>query len=78
MVRLPREAWRIPRFTGIRTDEAEEVMPPPESKLPLTEQEKDLLDRWIKEGGKYDTHWAFGLLPGPWKFPRPSTPSPAQ
>ena len=62
--------WRI------RTDEAEELMPPPESKLPLTEQEKDLLDRWIKEGGKYDTHWAFGLLPESVEVPSSKHPSP--
>ena len=62
--------WRI------RTDEAEELMPPPESKLPLTEQEKDLLDRWIKEGGKYDTHWAFGLLPKSVEVPSSKHPSP--
>ena len=61
--------WRI------RTDEAEELMPPPESKLPLTEQEKDLLDRWIKEGGKYDTHWAFGLLPKSVEVPSSKHPS---
>tara|TARA_B100001115_G_scaffold182171_1_gene177830 strand:+ start:551 stop:4282 length:3732 start_codon:yes stop_codon:yes gene_type:complete len=62
--------WRI------RTNEADEVMPPPESKLPLTEREKDLLDQWIKEGGKYDSHWAFRLLPESVEVPPSKHPSP--
>jgi hypothetical protein len=43
----------------IHSDDKDEVMPPPESKLSLTEVEKDLLDQWIAEGADYDTHWAF-------------------
>jgi hypothetical protein len=43
----------------IRSDDPEEIMPPPESKATLTEKEKDLLDQWIAEGAKYDKHWAF-------------------
>ena len=34
-------------------------MPPPDSKLTLSEKEKSLLDQWIEEGAKYDKHWAF-------------------
>ena len=40
------------------TDDAER-MPPPESKKSLTETEKDLLRRWVAEGGEYQAHWAF-------------------
>jgi hypothetical protein len=43
----------------IRSDDPEEIMPPPESHAILTAKEKDLLDQWIKEGAKYDKHWAF-------------------
>ena len=43
----------------IHSDEQDEIMPPPESHTGLTQQEKELLDRWIKEGAKYDKHWAF-------------------
>ena len=42
----------------ISTD-PDEVMPPPELHRPLTASEKDILTRWIKEGAKYDPHWAF-------------------
>ena len=49
--------WRI------RSDDPDDVMPPPKAKLPLTKQEIDLLDQWIKEGGKYAKHWSFQSLP---------------
>jgi len=36
------------------------LMPQPESHLPrLTEKEVNLLKQWIKEGAKYENHWAF-------------------
>ncbi|MFN3166101.1 MAG: PSD1 and planctomycete cytochrome C domain-containing protein [Phycisphaeraceae bacterium] len=35
------------------------VMPPPKSKLTLTDEEKKLIERWIKEGAKYESHWSF-------------------
>ncbi|MBT7916405.1 MAG: peptidylprolyl isomerase, partial [Planctomycetaceae bacterium] len=34
----------------IRSDDPDEIMPPPESHATLTAKEKDLLDQWIKEG----------------------------
>ena len=34
-------------------------MPPPESKLTLSEEEIALLERWIAEGARYSEHWAF-------------------
>ena len=43
----------------IHSDDPDEIMPPPESHSSLTQQEKELLDRWIKDGAKYDKHWAF-------------------
>lgn len=35
------------------------VMPPPETKQPLTQQEIDLLTKWIKQGANWKPHWAF-------------------
>src|SRR5438874_7874269 len=44
----------------ITSKEPEEVMPPPKSKMPpLTAQEIDLIRRWIDQGAKFDTHWAY-------------------
>ena len=45
--------------TRIYSDDADVVMPPPESGLPLTDAEKKLLRQWITEGGTYSAHWSF-------------------
>jgi hypothetical protein len=34
-------------------------MPPPESKLELTDRERAVLIRWIEQGAEYKPHWAF-------------------
>jgi hypothetical protein len=39
--------------------DADERMPPPNSKKELTAAEKDLLRRWVAEGAEYRDHWAF-------------------
>jgi hypothetical protein len=44
------------------TDPAD-VMPPPNSNLSLSAQEKEKLQRWIAEGAHYQPHWAFVPLP---------------
>jgi len=36
-----------------------DIMPPEDSHRSLTEEEKGLLDSWIEQGAKYDTHWSF-------------------
>ena len=56
----------------IRSDDKSERMPPPKSKMSLTEVEKDLLDRWILEGAPYDKHWAFKDLPAEVPVPEAS------
>lgn len=44
----------------IVSKDALDVMPPPSSKLPpLSEQEIDLIRRWIKQGAKWGKHWSF-------------------
>lgn len=47
----------------IHSDDEYEQMPPPETKLSLTEAEKKTLEAWIKQGAEYEGHWAFALLP---------------
>ena len=46
-------------YHRIISDDPEEIMPPPEAKIKLTEDQKKLLTEWIKSGAKYDEHWAF-------------------
>ncbi|MCZ6675594.1 MAG: PSD1 and planctomycete cytochrome C domain-containing protein [Verrucomicrobia bacterium] len=43
----------------IETKIANDRMPPKDSKKSLTVNAKDLLRKWIEQGGKYDEHWAF-------------------
>ncbi|MFN0196308.1 MAG: PSD1 and planctomycete cytochrome C domain-containing protein [Planctomycetaceae bacterium] len=43
----------------IETDDLETMMPPPESKRPLTPEQKNLLRLWIASGAEYVEHWAY-------------------
>jgi hypothetical protein len=43
----------------IRLYDAEEPMPPRKAEKQLTAAERDVLSRWVKEGGQYAKHWAF-------------------
>ena len=43
----------------ITSTDPDERMPPPDSGHQLTEGQIGLLRRWIDEGAKWDTHWAF-------------------
>ncbi len=38
-------------------------MPPDDSKLSLTDSEKEILDAWIQQGANFDKHWSFKSLP---------------
>ena len=40
-------------------DDAEQVMPPPETHKTLTAEQKELLKRWIAQGAEYQAHWAY-------------------
>jgi hypothetical protein len=48
------EMWR-----RMSSEDPELVMPPPDAKKELTAAQKDLIRRWIAEGGVYQEHWAF-------------------
>tara|TARA_R110002049_G_scaffold27321_3_gene94389 strand:+ start:10432 stop:13647 length:3216 start_codon:yes stop_codon:yes gene_type:complete len=47
----------------IHSDDPDVLMPPPTSKLSLTSDEKRILNDWIDQGAKYQTHWSFEPLP---------------
>jgi hypothetical protein len=60
------ELWA--RITSVDPDE---VMPPPEAhKTPFTAAQRELIQRWIAQGAKYEPHWAF-VAPK-----RPAVPAP--
>jgi mono/diheme cytochrome c family protein len=43
----------------VTSTDPEKVMPPPETGHSLTPKQIDLLRRWMDEGAKWDTHWAY-------------------
>ncbi|XZE54150.1 DUF1553 domain-containing protein [Planctomycetaceae bacterium SH139] len=56
---VPGDAAASEVIARITSDDADLVMPPPELNKPLTEQEIDLLNRWIDAGAEYAPHWAY-------------------
>lgn len=46
-------------YRRIMSNDPEEMMPPPESNLSLTDHEKALIKKWIAQGAKYKQHWSF-------------------
>lgn len=46
-------------ITRIYSTDPQQVMPPLESNLSLSDHEKALLKKWIDQGAKYKKHWAF-------------------
>src|SRR3954471_19699247 len=50
------ESFLVQRITNPDPDER---MPPAETGHTLTPKQIDLLRRWIEEGAKWDTHWAY-------------------
>ncbi|MGI9239297.1 MAG: PSD1 and planctomycete cytochrome C domain-containing protein [Verrucomicrobiales bacterium] len=43
----------------VRIHDKEDPMPPVDAEKQLTESERKLIDRWVREGGTYAKHWAF-------------------
>ena len=48
------EAWH-----RIMSDDPDEIMPPPESKKEMTEEEKEIITKWIEQGAKWEGHWSY-------------------
>jgi len=43
----------------VRLESSDDPMPPADAERQLTRSERDLLIRWVREGGTYAAHWAF-------------------
>jgi len=61
----------------ITTDDTDDMMPPPESKLSLTDDEKALLTRWVAEGADYRPHWSLAPVAATTPPPRADTSAPS-
>jgi len=43
----------------VRIHSDDDPMPPKKAEKQLTDRERDLISRWVRQGGKYASHWAF-------------------
>ncbi len=48
-------------ISRIVTEDADERMPPLESKKNLSRRQLEILQRWVEQGANYQRHWAFEL-----------------
>ena len=62
---VPGKPEASPLVDRILSEDPDDIMPPPESHKSLTTEEKSLLQRWIREGAKYQKHWSFLPLNAP-------------
>ena len=54
----------------LHSDDKDELMPPPETGKVLTNEQKQILEDWIKQGAIYEEHWSFLPISNP---PLPQT-----
>ena len=46
-------------YQRITSDDEDRIMPPADSGKKLTDQERDLIRKWIEQGASWSEHWAF-------------------
>ena len=56
---VPENADESELVKRIFADDPDDLMPPGDSNLKLSDKERELLKRWISEGANHDQHWAF-------------------
>lgn len=57
-----------------RIHSVEDPMPPVDAEKQLTDAEKEILTKWIKQGGAYEQHWAFVVPEKRWPDHETSLP----
>ncbi|TYA74630.1 DUF1553 domain-containing protein [Seonamhaeicola marinus] len=56
---VPKHPEKSNLVDRILTEDASEVMPPPDFNVALSDEEKALLIKWIEQGAEYKPHWSF-------------------
>ncbi len=56
---VPGDAAASELVKRIFSSDPDEQMPPPDSHRHLSAAQRELLQQWIAQGAKYETHWAF-------------------
>ncbi len=62
---VPGDTAKSMVWKRIQTDDPDDIMPPPDFHKPLSENEKQLITRWIEQGAVYQEHWAFASVEKP-------------
>ena len=56
---VPGDPSKSTLLDRINSSDPDDVMPPPKTGKKLTQQQKDLLKKWIAQGANWQEHWAF-------------------
>ncbi len=56
---VPGDPANSPLIERTHSDDADLLMPPPDSNRSLTDRQRGLLKRWVEQGAPYQQHWAF-------------------
>ncbi|MEM6776046.1 MAG: DUF1553 domain-containing protein [Planctomycetota bacterium] len=59
-----------------RIRDQDDPMPPADALKQLTDEERTILDEWIRQGAEFDTHWAFKPLPASVDIPESTWTAP--
>jgi mono/diheme cytochrome c family protein len=70
----PGDAAASRLYQRISSDKAAFRMPPPATKQTLSPEQIELIKKWIDEGAKWETHWAY-TAPKPPLIPKTSNPA---
>ena len=61
----PGDAEKSTLVQRIYNTDPDDIMPPPESNLSLTEYEKSILKKWIEQGAEWKSQWSYLPLTKP-------------
>ena len=70
---VPGDTTNSELINRLHTTKEDDLMPPVDSNLSLTTEEKDLLEQWIREGATFEKHWSLEKLPISVALPSPSS-----
>ncbi len=56
---VPGDLVKSELIARLTTDDEDERMPPPKSKLTLTDRQISMLKRWVESGARWTGHWSF-------------------
>ncbi|MEM7369649.1 MAG: PSD1 and planctomycete cytochrome C domain-containing protein [Bacteroidota bacterium] len=56
---IPGDVENSPVIWRILQEDPDNIMPPPDSKLSLTAEEKAILVKWVEQGAEWKPHWSF-------------------